>query len=211
MKDKFQTAQELFVDPLDTLLQDAMREASKRTVRASPSRDSKAEIATRPKLTSGFYSPENWDRVCTISLIHQPTNTLLGNFDEFRYIPNRKTKRLVRVEGPRETDGVEYVTGDWWLQQETERHADPKSWIESRATVIGISLTECSLHCDAAEVLVRLEHGWIARVELSRETRFTCPARNSFLLLPAGLDVLEVMSFDSKMILKEEMKLGEEE
>lgn len=210
MKDKFQIAQQLFVDPLDDLLTSAMREASKRTVRPIPSKDSKAEVAARPKLTSGFYAPENWERVCTVSLIHQSTNTLLGNFDEFRYIPNRKTKKLVRVEGPRETDGVEYVAGSWWLQQETERHTDPKSWIESRAAVIGITLAECGLHCDAAEVTVRLEHGWIARVELIKDTRFTCATRDTFLILPSGLDVLEAMSIDSKLVLKAEMRIGEE-
>lgn len=210
MKDKFQTASELFVDPLDSLLDEAMREAAKRTVRPLPSKDSKAEIAARPKLIQGFYLPENWQHTRTVSLIHTPTNTLLGNFHEFHYRGHKVTRKLVRVEGPCDTDGIERVEGEWWLQQETERHANPQSWIESRKAIIGISLAECGLHCPAAEVLVRLEHGWIARVELASDTRFTCPARDTFLILNAGLDVLEAMSFDSKIALKSEMHVGEE-
>lgn len=220
MKNQFQSASELFEDPLEQLLNEAVKEQKARThtVKAIPSKDSRAEIAARPKLKEGFYLPDNWTHTRTISLIHQPTLTLLGNFKEFYYTGDRVLnlhqlipKRLVRVEEPVATDGMEFVTGDWWLQQEQERRADPKSWIETRAAIIDIALIECGLYCDAAEVLIRLEHGWIARVELAADTRFTCAARNSFLIMPAGIDVMEVMTLESRIALKEEMKIGEEE
>lgn len=211
MKKEFQvTVDSVFTDPLDQLLEQATREQSSRTVRSTPSKEDKPLIP-KARLTPGFYASENWDLTRTISLIHQPTNTLLGNFNEYAYIPNRKTRRLMRVESPVATDGTEFVTGEWWLQIEAQRRAEVKSWIESRSTVIGITLAECGLHCDAAEVIVRLEHGWIARVELAADTRFTCSARNSFLILHAGLDVLEAMSFDCKIALKSELHIGEEE
>lgn len=220
MKAPFQQAPDNpFIGSLDDLLAEAMtQQANRNAAKKVATIDSRAEKAARPKLTPGFYDPINWSHSRTISLIHQPTNTLLGNFKEFLYVGSRVLSitdfiptKLVRVEEPVSTDGLEFVQGDWWLQREAERHADPKSWIESRAAIIGISLPECGLHCDAAEVVVRLEHGWIARVELLAETRFTCAARNHFLTLPAGLDVLEAMSFDSKIALKSEMKIGEEE
>lgn len=216
MKNLFQSsddaAQELFIDPLDALLETAVREQSRKSTRvlATPSKDDKPLVPVN-KLTGGFYLPVNWKLTRTISLIHQPSNTLLGNFNEFTYIPNPKTRKLTRVEAPVATDGTEFVTGEWWLQMEAQHHAEQKSWIESRSTIIGISLHECGLHCDAAEVIVRLEHGYIARVELSHDTRFTCAARNSFLILHAGLDVLEAMSFDCKIALKSELHIGEEE
>lgn len=211
MKKEFQlTEASVFVDPLDQLLEQATREQSRRTVRATPSREDKPLIP-KAHLTPGFYSVENWEKTRTISLIHQPTNTLLGNFNEFHLLANSKTRKLLRVEEPTATDGTEFVTGDWWLQIEAQRHAEQKSWIESRSCIIGITLAECGLHCDAAEVIVRLEHGWIARVELAHETRFTCASRNSFLILHAGLDVLEAMSFDCKIALKSELHIGEEE
>lgn len=210
---KFQPSpDELFTDPLDDLLASAIREAHRRdrTVRPSPTKDSRAEVLARPKLTSGFYLPDNWTHTRTISLIHQPSNTLLGNFKEYHYQKVTATRKLVRVEEPCATDGLETVTGDWWLQQATERRTDPKSWIESRQVIIDIALAECGLYCDAATVQVRLEHGWIARVELTSDTRFTCAARNTFLILSAGLDVLEAMSVESRIALKESLHVGEE-
>lgn len=211
MKNLFQVAAELaFVDPLDAMLNDAVREQAKRTVRALPSKEDKP-LVPKAKLTSGFYLAQNWETRRVISLIHRETNTLLGNFTEQVYLPNPRTKRFTRVDSPMPTDGTDYVSGDWWLRQETERHTDPKSWIESRDAIIGITLAECGLHCDMAEVTVRLEHGWIARVELRGETRFTCAQRNTFLILHAGLDVLEGMSLDSKLALKSELHIGEEE
>lgn len=208
---KFQSPSDLFTDPLDSLLQSAMAQAANRRVKAAPSKDSKAEVASRPKLHAGFYLPENWDHTRTISLIHRPTNTLLGNFREYHYQQISATRKLVRVEEPVETDGIEFVTGDWWLQQATERRADPASWIESRDLIIDIALAECSLYCDSAEVRVRLEHGWIARVELAVATRFTSSSRSTFLILPSGLDVLEAMSLESRVALKEELHIGEAE
>lgn len=211
MKKEFQTAESLFTDPLDALLYEALREQAQRThrVKASPNKEDKP-LVPKVKLTAGFYESSNWEKVRTISLIHQPTETLLGNFNEFQYIHNRKTRKLLRVEEPTATDGTEFVTGDWWLQQEMERHLDPQRWVESRSAVIGISLTECGLHCDAAEVIVRLEHGYIARVELAADTRFTCPARNTFLSIPKGIDVQECMSLDSRLALKSELHVGED-
>ena len=211
MKKEFQQASELFIDPLDQLLNEALREQSKKSIRmkASPSKEDKP-LLPELKLTSGFYDQSNWKQVRTISLIHQPSATLLGNFNEFQYVHNIKTRRLVRVNEPTSTDGTEFVTGDWWLQQETERHQDPTKWIESRSAVIGITLTECGLHCDAAEVVVRLEYGYIARVELATDTRFTSPARNTFLIIPKGIDVQECMSLDSRLALKSELHIGEE-
>lgn len=213
MKNNFlaPSPESLFTDPLDELMSDALRQSARRTVKPLPSRDSKAEARDRTKLTSGFYLPENWEARRSVSLIHRESNTLLGNFTEYVYIPNPRTTKLVRVDTPTATEGTEYVSGDWWLRQDAERAASIKQWIESKDAVIGITLVECGLHCDAAEVTVRLEHGWIARVELKAPTRFTCAQRHTFLILQEGLDVLAAMSLDSKLALKSELAIGESE
>lgn len=215
---KFQVASDLFIDPLDALLNEAVKEQSRKgPAKPLPSKDSKAELAARPKLHAGFYEADSWTHTRTVSLIHQPSNTLLGNFRELYYTGDRVLnlhalipRKLVRVTEPVATDGTEFVTGDWWLQQISERRADPKSWIESRKAIIDIALAECGLYCDSAEVNVRLEYGWIARVELIADTRFTCAERNTFLILPAGLDVLEAMTVEARVGLKEELHVGED-
>lgn len=207
-------AETLFKDPLDLFLEDALkqqaaRQASRQTrVKGSPDKDDKPLIKT--KLTPGFYDEANWEVARIISLIHRSTQTLLGNFRELQYKHNPKTRRLVRVSEPVATDGIEHVDGDWWLQQETERHQDPSKWVETREAILGITLTECGLHCAEARVRVRLEYGYIARVELIGDTKFTCPERNTFLILPSGLDVQECMSLDSKLALKSDLGIGQE-
>lgn len=190
------------IDPLDALLNEALAEARKRPVR-------NAAPKPAPKLNEALNNPDNWTHTRTISLIHAAPDgtTLLGNFREFVYAHLKGTRKLVRVEGPTETDGMEFVEGDWWLTQQTQRFAEPQSWIETREAICGITLTECGLHSPDAAVRVRLEFGGIARVELARETRFTSLARDTFLILPTGCDVLCAMSFDSKLALRAEIGL----
>lgn len=190
------------IDPLESLLLDALTQAKCRKTKAGEPAPPK-----RPVLDSGVHNPDNWKRTRTISLIHTPSNTLLGNFVEWVYPRLPGTRKLVRVDAPTETEGLEHVTGDWWLTEPAERFAAPERWVEARECRIGISLTECGLHSPDAHVAVRLEHGYIARVELAEETRFTAPARDTFLILPCGLDVLGCMGFDSKLALKAEIGL----
>jgi hypothetical protein len=196
------------IDPLDALLNSALAEQyqRKRTVKASPS-----EKPKRPILPRSFDLPENWHETRTVALIHQPSNTLLGSFREFLYDrAGIHARKLVRVDAPTGVDGSEYVTGDWWLTADAERRADPARWVETRELVLGIILAECGLSAPDALVRVRLEFGGIARVELTQETRFVCAARDTFLILPAGLDLLQAMSFDSKLALKAELEPAKE-
>lgn len=195
------------IDPLDALLADAQREAARRRVKPAPS-----EKPKHPILPSGFSDPTNWKRTRTVALIHQPSQTLLGNFHEFLYDQRGvHARKLVRVNEPTDTDGMELVSGDWWLNAEAERHADPQRWIETRDVTIGMTLAECGLHAPAVAVHVRLEFGGIARVELAEDTRFFCVKRDTFLIVAAGVDVLQAMSFDSKLALRAELRLGEDE
>lgn len=191
------------IDPLDALLNEALAEAGKRRVKnAEPAK-------AIPRLNVGMDNPDNWTRTRTISLIHKGLQgqTLLGNFHELVYAYLKGTRKLQRVEGPTETDGMEFVEGDWWLTGKMQQFAEPQTWIETREAECGITLVECGLHSPDARVRVRLEFNGIARVELARETRFTSLARDTFLILPQGCDVLCAMSFDSKLALRAEIGL----
>lgn len=194
------------VDPLDALLAGAMAEAYHKTIKASPAKGRATEQQKRIKPEKRFSNPERWKQTRTVALIHTESSTLLGNFREFIH-DSLSARKLERVTEPCETDGVEWVSGPLWMREETEDRTKPVQWIETREAICGITLPEMGVHCPDAQVNVRLEFGGIARVELAEATRFTCPARNTFLTLPKHCDVLEVMSFDSKLALRSELGL----
>ncbi len=210
-----QSPQELFEDPLDALLKDAMVQAAcraphkDRRVKGLPEKESKAELNARLKISQTLANPENWEHTRTVALIHLESNTLLGNFKEWTYkYPGKQgaPRKLVRVTEPTATDGTEYVSGDWWLSPEAAERSEPQRWTEERLLCIGVTLKELDLHCPQVEVKVHLYFGGIARVELIRPARFTCPSRSTFLILQAGLDILEGMTLDSKLDLRAQLE-----
>lgn len=194
-----------FLDPLDDLWRETEKEIAKkrssRTVKAFPT--DRRSLA-RPHLPPGYADPGNWTAGRTISLIHRSGDvlTLLGNFREYFYPHLPGARQLRRVDSPLPTEGTEFVEGDWWLHPSVADLARPERWVEEREMVIGATLSECGLHCPEALVCVRLSFGGIARVELIDATQFTCPARNTFLILPKGTDILSALSFDSKVALR---------
>ena len=198
------------IDPLDALLNSALAEQYHKRTKGTPAKG-KTPAGLKPiRPEKRFADPENWRRVRAVSLIHTETNTVIGTFEEFLHktFPARK---LIRVEGPSETDGTEWVSGPLWVRPETEEAAKAERWSETREAICGITIPEMGVHCPDAHVQVRLQFSGIARVELADATRFTCPARNTFLILPKGCDVLGVMSLDSKLVLRSELGLDKPE
>lgn len=161
------------------------------------------------KLPPGYADITKWKAGVAITLIHKSPDgglTFLGNFREFTYPGMKDALRLVRVEEPVATEGTKEVTGEWWLTPHGQEAVKPQAWVEEREIVLGVTLTECGLHCPEALCKVRLMYGGIARVELMEATRFGCPARNSFIILPKGLDILGGMGLDSKLAMKAELE-----
>jgi hypothetical protein len=178
---------------------------SQRPARAQP-RDPQ-----RPaRLPPGYSDPANWIPAGVVSLIHEETNTFLGTFQEYFYPALPGSRQLRRVERPTFTERLEYVRGKWWLCPHAQAAAEPARWTRSVECVIGVTLRECDVHCPETLVRVRLEFGGIGRVELLESTRFTCPSRSRHIVLPAGLDLLEVMDYDSKVALRAELEKEEE-
>lgn len=197
------------MDPLDQLLDEALVLASRKKVTV---RNAIPEGPKAPKHL-GLADPHNWENVRSVALIHEApdgTLTLLGNFQESHYkFPGKWSppRRLTRVEFPVLCDGREIVKGDWWLSPETQRLSELKSWHRTVKTILGITLADLGLHCAEAEVEIKLEFEGISRVELIGDTRFGCPDRNVFMILPKGLDVLSCMTLDSKLALRSEIGL----
>lgn len=203
---------------LDRLLDDAMREAytangekKQHRVPGGKGVSTNKDPAAWKKLAKRWTDPEHWRKVRTMALIHQssdepPVLTLLGNFNELIH-DSMTARKWVRVEEPTDTQGTEYVRGDWYLTSRAESMSKKEVWVRTETVLIGLTLKEANLHCPDAEVNVRLEFGGIARVELAETTRFFNADKTQFLFLPAGLDVMEVMTLDSKMELRAELEL----
>lgn len=190
------------MDDLEQLLSDAL---------AARPTDKPKRLAHRARLAPGYTDLKNWSHTRYVSLVHRSTSgmqTLLGNFNETVCVA-LGARKLTRVEEPHPTDGIEEVSGDWWLTPIGQEGACLERWISERDLTIGATLAECGLHCPDTPVRVRLAHGGIARVELTSATRFGCPARNKFLVLPSGLDILSSMSIDSKLELRSMLLEGE--
>jgi hypothetical protein len=189
------------LDPLDLLYQELTVARQAKKVKSSPHQHKRPD--------PGYFDPSTWHQVRVVTLIHKPSDTVLGNFRELHHPRLPGGRKLTRVEEPCATEALEYVTGELWLTLQAVKSAKPENWVTHQERVIAITLVECGLYCPDAEVRVRLQHGGIARVELMSDTRFGCPARDSFLIFPKGLDVLGVMDLDSKLDLYHELTEGD--
>jgi len=152
-----------------------------------------------------FVNPENWLRGVGVALIHEETQTLLGNFIEYthRFIPS--ARKLVREDGPLSVSRSESVSGSWWV----EPSALPKrveSWDQQRFVVLHLHLGELGLHSPAVALNVCLSAGGIARALLAEDTTFSqLEGAEQLVLLPAGTDILPCMSKDCKVRLRMEV------
>jgi len=176
-----------------------------RTTIAVPAKSSKREEKAEGKKV--YLDPENWLRTRGIALIHQDTDSLLGNFSEYvhRTIPG--CRKLVREPLPIAVSAKEFVSGSWWIEQ-SKRPEARQEWLEKRQAILHIYLPELKVHAPACEVVAHVHYGAIARVELAVDTVFAqSEGQETLLELSAGTNILEVMSLDSKMKLREEISL----
>lgn len=147
-----------------------------------------------------YADPEAWERKRGVALIHDETQTLLGNFIEWRHKTDAGARRLLRTEEPCVIDATEYVEGDWWLAAELEV-APVEAWHEKRSAVAHLVLPQMGVHSPACPLIVHLSYGAIARVELEVATTFAQMegAALQLLQLPAGVNVLPLLSKECKM------------
>jgi len=170
-----------------------------------PTKGEKKPKVEPPDGKALYMNPENWTRTKGIALVHKDTNTILGNFSEYihRSIPH--CRKLVREEAPISVSDIEEVEGSWWLG-ETRKPEPRQEWHEQRKAILHIYLEPLHLHAPICEVTVHLSHGGLARVELDLDTTFAqTEGEGQLMTLPAGTNILEVMSLDSKLSLRKEI------
>lgn len=169
----------------------------------------KLKKTAEPQLVSTqslYLDPDNWERTRGVALIHEETDTILGNFSEYLHRSVPGCRKLVREEAPIAVSTTERVAGNWWLGE--ERRPEPKQvWHEQRTAILHIYLDKLQVHSPACEVVAHLSYGSLARVELVLDTQFAqaddLPA--AMLFLPAGANIIEVMSRDCKVALMQEL------
>jgi hypothetical protein len=167
--------------------------------------DPKELAQAERRLRERFSNPENWERVRSVALVHDTTDTLLGNFTEYRHkLSSGVCRKFVRVSGPEPVDAIERIKGDNWHAEELHKPGKPDvPEREVREAMIDIHLPELdNVFAPQVIVDVHLHWGHIARVELVDETAFFSKDRRVHLYLPEGIDVLDGMSLDCRLNLR---------
>ena len=154
-----------------------------------------------------YANPENWQRGRVVALIHQDTETLLGNFVELLHKTEANCRRLVREPGLTSISGIEYMSGSWWLPEE-DRPEPRRSDHILRSVVLHVYLDKMQMHCPGCQVDVLISYGAIARIELPVQTMFAAVSgRQEFIMFPAGTNIQPEMSHDSRVALRVELAL----
>ena len=193
----------------ETSLDDLFREAKAHILVERKAKALRVLKQEKDPDTSALYSnPENWNRTRGIALIHEETQTLLGNFSEYVHRSVAECRRLVREAIPITVSATESVSGSWWIAADAS--PEPRQdWHEKRPAIIHLHLTKLAVHSPCCEVEVHLSYGGIVRVELAVDTQFAQEDGKAaqLLFLPKGTNVLGEMSQDSKVALRVELAL----
>lgn len=154
-----------------------------------------------------YLDPENWIRTRGIALIHAETQTLLGNFSEYTHKSIAGCRKLLREESPIAVSASEVVEGSWWLGED-RKPIPPQVWHERRTAIVHVFLEALKVHSPICEVVACLSYGAIDRIELALDTTFAqTEGAEQLLELPAGTNIRDVMSIDSKVALRKEIGL----
>ncbi len=192
---------------LDALFSEARAHATNERKAAQRKHERRlVEKPEKPDTLRLFADPENWERRRCVALIHEETETLLGNFAEYVHRTVLNCRKLVREDCIASVQAAGRVSGSWWLG--AERKPEPKQvWHEQRTAIIHLHLDKLKLHAPICELVVHLSYGSIARVELALDTQLAGEdsEREQLVYLPAGTNVLEVMSLDCKLALRKDL------
>lgn len=178
------------MNTLDTSLDDLFREA-KAAMRVQVKAKIKAALPEPNPNTIGVYrNPSNWERVGGIALIHEGTNSLLGNFTEYQHRSDPSARRWIREANPLPASRTEIVAGDWWITPSAI--PQPKrAWHEAKLTTVALRLLSLGAYAPEASVFACFGEGCLDRVELAEDTLFAQPGGDfaGLLKLPKGTNV----------------------
>lgn len=190
-----------FVNPLEDLLAHALvaQTPQKRRQRHNEA-DRNGEFQREI-----YANPDNWNRIGGVILMHQDSNTLLGNYSEYRNGIDPKARKLVHELEPIAIDKTEWVQGPQWLAYRPELESPSKTFRHVEVTV-DVLLGELGVAGQGVGLMVTLiETDLIQRATLSLQTTFHAADGSVAFVLPRGLNILPGMSFDSKLALRAEL------
>lgn len=194
----FTALQELFT-PLEEIFREAQSiVAQKKVKNAAP------QAEKIPEPAAIFSNPDNWRVARAVLLIHQETQTLLGHFDELVHRTVPDARRLVRSEDQAvRNSAVEYVSGAWWLFQETVKAKANPHYRKITVFLPKAHLWELGVYSYDLELTVRLLDSGILRAEAEVETVWTHDGEGAahFIILPPGVDIYRLLSRETKIDL----------
>lgn len=174
---------------LDTLFKEARRALHGQKVEIAKRREkAKLDPLDEPPDTQGIYrNPANWVRGKGVALIHRASETLLGNFTEYRHRTVADARRLVREESPPPVQSVEYIDLD--LSTSAGHLPKPKrAWQTVLSLTTELRILAFQARAAHVPLAAHFGDGQLLRLELAEPTIFL--AGDSLLRLPAGTDVL---------------------
>lgn len=144
-----------------------------------------------------FADPDNWRQTRGVTLIHGPTQTLLGNFWELRHKTVPDARRLVRSAEPIPVTTLETV--DFGVVQ-LDPMIPAHQALSHRVLTLNVQLATPAVA--AERVLLRVEYyeQWTARVVLLEPTTFA--EAGEILTLPAGVDILPGLTRECKRAVR---------
>lgn len=180
----------------DTMDLDALFKEARAALRGQ-----KAEIAKKkaappaddaPPDTQGIYrNPANWIRGKGVALIHRATETLLGNFTEYRHKTVLDARRLVREEHPAPVQSVEYIDLD--VNTSNGQPPTPKrAWQTILPLTCPLGILSWQAQAPEVSLLAHFGDGDLIWLELAESTVFL--TADGLLRLPAGVNVLPELS-----------------
>ena len=146
-----------------------------------------------------YSNPDNWVRTRGIALVHQETQTLLGNFSEYVHKSVGGCRKLLRESCPISVEAVEYVTGEWADVGVPVKNARFDSAIK---VLTCLALEQPPLRCTEVTVNVFRQGLAIVRVELAEQTTF-CGDPQAIVFQP-GVDVFPHLTRETKIHLNQE-------
>lgn len=191
---------------LDDLFLDAQLAAAARNAKqprvADPSMKNALD-ATAKKMKEMYTLPENWEAGRGIALIDKGTQTLVGNFREYVHRTIKGTRKLVREHQPLHIDATEIVEG--YLGEQFEQRHRGISWEREVELKTDIWMDELMLGAPAILLLIKLRLGAILRVEIKNDSQFANAAGSTILQLPAGTNILDQLSTDTKTHIRRQV------
>lgn len=195
---------------LDDLFEDAQVAQASTQLAKNPKHRRAADPSVREALDAAakkmrelYTLPDNWERTRGIALIDKGTQTLVGNFSEYTHKSLRNTRRLVREHTPISIDATELVEG--YLGAEFQMRHSGISWEREVEVQIDIWMDELMLGAPKVELIVKLHLGALLRCELKHNSQFASVNGAQILQLPAGTNILEQLSTDSKTHLRRQV------